>query len=260
MKVLIQKICFLPVLASLVCACGNTDSARRINTLYSHNKPVHIRLGTGSKTGAYFAFAQRLKQKLPDKLLLEVINTHGSADNLKRIAKGELDAAIVQNDIAFKESSGRNPEHKKNKTFRSGIPLFKESLYIIVKRSSAITNLSEFKPDDTVWVGKVGSGTRINANYVLKEMSIDWKRAPQDCTFPECLDEGTVQAAFFMRASPPRWFNEKNYRLIGIPSEALNRITTQTRYFIKAELPSSTGATNGATLSVSAYLVLAKEL
>ncbi len=260
MKQFIQTIYLLLLLPCLLCACGNTDSAPKINTLYAQDKPVHIRLGTGSKTGAYFDFAQRLEQNLPDKLLLEVINTHGSADNLNRIAQGELDAAIVQNDIAFKESSGRNLSHQKNKTFRSGIPLFKESLYIIVKKSSAITSLSEFKPDDTVWVGKMGSGTRINASYVLKEMGIDWKRAPQECSFPKCLDNATVQAAFFMRASPPRWFNEKTYRLIGIPSEALNRITTQTRYFLRAELPSSSGTTYGATLSVLAYLVLAKDL
>jgi hypothetical protein len=64
--------------------------------------PRKIVIGTGDKSGAYYAFAQRYKEILArDGITLEVRSTAGSGENLKLLTNPEsgVDIALVQGGI-----------------------------------------------------------------------------------------------------------------------------------------------------------------
>jgi TRAP transporter TAXI family solute receptor len=59
--------------------------------------PRRIVLATGDPDGAFAAFGREYKARLdPMGLHVDLVETHGSIDNLRRIQAGEVDAAFVQ--------------------------------------------------------------------------------------------------------------------------------------------------------------------
>ncbi|MEE9339806.1 MAG: TAXI family TRAP transporter solute-binding subunit [Methylococcaceae bacterium] len=225
---------------------------------------LKFRIGTGSRSGTYYAFGERLKELSPRSLNIELVNTDGSHENLEKMkikqSSERLDAAIVQNDIAYQAFSGRdNKSHEKNDSFRSGIPLFKEYLLLIVNKSSNIQSLFDLK--GSVWVGEAGSGTRKNALRVIDEIGYSTKvNLPNqmDCKLPDCLISGKLNAMFLTRSSVPAWFNTDSFRLVGLPENVVKELINETPYFIQSELPLE--ESNGVTLSVLAYLVIGKHV
>ena len=59
--------------------------------------PRSMTIATGGETGAYHAYAKRYAQLLAASgITLEVQTSAGSAENLERVSKGEVDIAFVQ--------------------------------------------------------------------------------------------------------------------------------------------------------------------
>jgi TRAP-type uncharacterized transport system substrate-binding protein len=58
--------------------------------------PRSIKFGAGAKGGAYFAFAERYQALLGEQgVAVELVETAGSVDNLRLLAAGDVDAALV---------------------------------------------------------------------------------------------------------------------------------------------------------------------
>src|ERR1700745_154896 len=63
--------------------------------------PKTIRIATGTKDGAYYAFAQKYARRLArDGITLEIVPTAGSAQNLDLLRKGSVALALVQGGTA----------------------------------------------------------------------------------------------------------------------------------------------------------------
>ena len=70
--------------------------------------PKAIRIATGAKDGAYYAFAQRYARLLAnDGISLEVVSTAGSVENFDLLKKGEVSLALVQGGSATNEDKER---------------------------------------------------------------------------------------------------------------------------------------------------------
>ena len=157
--------------------------------------PRKIVIGTGDKSGAYYAFAQQYKKILArDGITLEVRSTAGSGENLKLLTDPEsgVDIALVQGGIG-------DPATQPG--LYSLASLYFEPLWVFFHRDLKIKRLSDLR-GRKIAVGPEASGTNAIATRLLKANGI----TPDTATFFEIGGEKAqnsliskeVEAAFLV--------------------------------------------------------------
>jgi len=125
--------------------------------------PKVVRIATGPKNGAYYAFAQQYARLLKgDGISLEVVPSAGSVENFELLKKGEASLALVQGGSA-------TPEDKES--LQSLGSLFLEPVWIFSRKQTNIKRLPELK-GKRVAVGTAGSGTHLLAMQLLSASGI----------------------------------------------------------------------------------------
>jgi uncharacterized protein len=158
--------------------------------------PKVVRIATGAKNGAYYAFAQQYARFLAsDGIVLEVVATAGSVENFNLLKRGEVSLALVQGGSA-------TPEDKER--LQSLGSLFLEPVWIFCRAQKPIKRFSELK-GRRVAVGAAGSGTYLLATQLLAAAGINEANTTlirgDSSQATAGLSQGTVDAAFFV-ASP----------------------------------------------------------
>ena len=122
--------------------------------------PKTLRFASGSSWGAYNKFAQLYKEELKKEgLRIEVLETHGSTENLRLLAEGKADIAFVQ--------GGIRPSEEKIELVSLGSVYF-EPLWVFVSKDLQITTLNQLA-GLRVAIGSEGSGTRAIAQELLED-------------------------------------------------------------------------------------------
>lgn len=158
--------------------------------------PKVVRIATGAKNGAYYAFAQQYARLLAsDGISLEVVPTAGSVENLDLLKKGEVALALVQ--------GGSSTDEDKQQLQSLGT-LFLEPVWVFTRVQKPIKRFSELK-GNRLAVGVPGSGTNLLALQLLSASGINESntkliRADSAQSLAR-LSEGSVDAAIFV-ASP----------------------------------------------------------
>jgi TRAP transporter TAXI family solute receptor len=116
-------------------------------------KPV-LRFGTGRAGGWYDRYGQLLKKDAPG-IDVELKNTGGSIENLRMLANGEIDMAIIQSDaLAFMEPGKQLVSEQAT--------LYPEYAQLIANRKSGIKSIKDIDPrKHFVYVGPKGSGAAL---------------------------------------------------------------------------------------------------
>jgi uncharacterized protein len=158
--------------------------------------PKNVRIATGAKNGAYYAFAQEYARLLAnDDIFLEVVPTAGSVENLQLLKKGEVLLAFIQGGSAAKDDKER---------LQSLGSLFLEPVWIFSRKQSAIKRFLELR-GKRVSVGVAGSGTHLLATQLLSAAGItetNTRLIREETTQAiDSLSNGKIDAAFFV-ASP----------------------------------------------------------
>jgi len=191
--------------------------------------PRKIVIATGSTQGYYYKLGNEMKkiiEKEHPKAHVEILQTQGSFDNLKRIERREADFAFYQN-------SGDTTT-----SIRSVANLYSEALHLIVKRpaferserSSGITSVKQLK-GKVVAIGSEGSGTRLMALEVFKHYGIELKDFDNrsygldelDAMFSEDLQAAFVVMGVFAPGLTDLFRQNEDLQLVSIEySDALN--------------------------------------
>jgi TRAP transporter TAXI family solute receptor len=158
--------------------------------------PKIIRIATGAKNGAYYAFAQQYALLLAsDGIVLEVVPTAGSVENFDLLKKGKVSLALVQGGSATDDDKER---------LQSLGTLFFEPVWVFTRTQKPIKRLSELK-GNRVAVGAAGSGTYLLTMQLLSAAGITESNATlirgDSAQAIVSLSQGTIDAAFFV-ASP----------------------------------------------------------
>ena len=160
--------------------------------------PKEIRFATGPEGSFYETTAKLYSEQLAqEKIQTRAIATPGSVENLRLLARGEADVALVQGGLASEESY-------------PGIVavagVFYEPVWLLVRASlRGPTRIAELR-GRRIAIGPEGSGTRALARQILAANEIDG--APtvlSDLTGQqarEALERGEIDAAFFVVAEP----------------------------------------------------------
>ena len=163
--------------------------------------PSHIVITTGSEQGAYFAFAQRYREKLAKNgIRLEVLPSKGSVENTERLAAatkaGEphVDVALLQGGIANGDTLPGMVSYGR---------VFLEPVWVFHRLDGEVDRLSQLA-GKRIAIGAVGSGTRKLVETLLEANGIGADTATLlplgSASALEALERGEADAAFFSLA------------------------------------------------------------
>ena len=164
---------------------------------FAQDKEV-LKLGTASEGGSYYRLGLSIKKVLKESgYRIDVLPTKGSVENIELLEQGELDLAVIQNDMAFFGEYGLYPFAGKKTSYSTVLPFYIEPIYIVTSSSSIrnIRNLDGL----TVNVGEAGSGLYADALIILKSNKL-WETIQRKNFAPsrvhELFRKGLIEAAF----------------------------------------------------------------
>jgi len=167
-------------------------------------------LASGPPGGAYAEVAQALSERaLKAGVPFDVLPGEGSVANVRALADGSVQFALVQNDIAAAALAGTGrfagavvPE------LRAVASLFPETVQLVVRAGGPIRSLADLK-GRRVDLGLERSGTRANALAILAayDIPLDSLAARSGSSLPEAarlLASGRIDALFTTVHAPAR--------------------------------------------------------
>lgn len=155
--------------------------------------PKFVRIATGPKNGAYYAFAQQYARLLQaDGIALEVVPTAGSVENFELLRTAGVSLALVQGGSATPESK---------ETLQSLGSLFLEPVWVFSHKQRKIKRLPDLK-GRRVAVGTARSGTYLLAMQLLSATGVNESSATlirtDSASAVALLSQGKIDAAFFV--------------------------------------------------------------
>jgi len=224
-------------------------------------------LATGGEAGEYFRQGTTLARLLskaghPAKAFA----SSGSAENCRLVARGEVEFAYAQNDIAAMA-------HRGSDLFAGEVPaprlralssLYPEAVHVVVAAGGDIVKLGDLR-GRRVDIGPEGSGSRINAVEVLAaaglglgDLAAVQGRAPRDAVAD--LERGAVDAVIITSAFPAPQLASvaEGLRLLPLDDVAVEALRGRSPHLISLWIPEKTyaGMDQGCrTVGVTAMLV-----
>jgi len=134
-------------------------------------------LATGGTAGTYYplggAIANIVNKRVPG-ISMSAQSTGASLENMRLINRGDVDLAIVQNDVAFQAYNGLEAfAGKPIKNFGVVASLYPEVVQFVVKADGPIKTWADIK-GKKISVGAPGSGTEVNARQVLEAYGMSY--------------------------------------------------------------------------------------
>ena len=174
--------------------------------VFATGQSEQIRMATGGSTGTYYAFGSAVGQIMTDKTKIPVTvqSTGASKANIQLIEAGEIELALVQNDVmdyAWKGVDLFNGE--KIQSFNAMAAIYAEVCQVVAHPS--IKSIGDLKGKN-VSVGDAGSGTEFNARQILEAYGITFNDiGRQNLSFgasADALKDGKIDAFFCVAGAP----------------------------------------------------------
>ncbi len=187
--------------------------------------PDRIVFAAGAKGGAYIEFARRYAEILArDRVKVEIVETAGAADNLRRIAAEDtrVDVALIQGGVGSEEGSPG---------LVTVASVFYEPVWLVHRADLAVGKVHDLRAR-RIAIGADGSGTQILVRQVLRANGLDVARdiearAVGTADSFQALRDGSVDAAFFVAATAPAALTdllaEGKHKLYGFERHAAYR-------------------------------------
>ena len=163
-----------------------------------------IRLSTASTTGYYYRLGQSIEASVEDTVSIDVelLESTGSQDNLRKLLNGDTDIALVQLDVA--------EESMKAGAVSAIAILAQEHIHLISRQTleSSTATGTNTEPETlsdltgrTIAIGPPGSGISFTAKQLLDTALLDETVQINEAGFSDALDllsQGQVDAAFYV--------------------------------------------------------------
>ncbi|MDR1302717.1 MAG: TAXI family TRAP transporter solute-binding subunit [Treponema sp.] len=176
--------------------------------VYAKGSKDQIRMATGGNTGTYYSFGSAVGQILTEKTKIPITiqSTGASKANIQLIAAGEVELAIVQNDVmdyAYRGVDLFNGE--KITDFSTMAALYAEVCQVVANPGAGISSIADLKGKN-VSVGDAGSGTEFNARQILEVYGITFDDIHrQNLSFgasADALRDNKIDAFFCVAGAP----------------------------------------------------------
>jgi len=239
---------------------------------------ITLRLATGSKTGVYYPIGHGIKRVIeeayPDDVVIDVVETSGTLENLNLIDNEQVDLALVQNDTAYYFSHGKAMFNLPSDKALAIASLYTEYIQLVATKKSGIEHLDQLK-GRRIRTGSPPENISNSATLIFGLAG--WEAVDLTdirCKFGEARDmllANSLDAAFVTAGIPTPLLTKKidgislqDYvTLIPIGEGLANRLTRAFPYFVYTEIPAHTYSTQDKavkTVGVRAILVARKNV
>lgn len=233
-----------------------------------------LTLATGGTSGVYFPLGGAIGQVLGDKsrgnLSVTAQATGASGENMRLVEAGDVDFAIVQNDVADAAFNGTAPFKDKLGDVRALGRLYPEYLHVVASKDSGIASLNDFK-GKKISVGARGSGNEVNCRQIFDFYGLDYKNLepiflPYSETAEQFKDRNLDGFVFTIGTPNPAIVDittAQDVNFIPLEGEQVDKATAAFPYLVKDAIPAGTYKGQDKpvpTLSVQAILVANKDM
>ncbi|MDL2230056.1 TAXI family TRAP transporter solute-binding subunit [Treponema sp. OttesenSCG-928-L16] len=242
-------------------------------SLYAGGSKERIRMATGGNTGTYYAYGSAVGQILTDKTKVPITiqSTGASKANIQLITAGEVELAIVQNDVmdyAYRGTDLFTGEQTQNFSAMAG--LYAEVCQIIANPSSGIRSVADLRGKN-VSVGDAGSGVEFNAKQILEAYGISFEDIKkQNLSFgasADALKDNKIDAFFCTAGAPTTAVLDlatgRDIIILEIDDEHAAKLIKAYPFYTKYPIPAGTykGLDKDViTLAVKATFIVSKAL
>ena len=224
-------------------------------------------MATGSETGTYYAFGIAFAQVLRDNAGIDigVQSTGASKANIQLIDAGDVNLAIVQNDVMDYAYNGTNTfaDEGAITSFSAICTMYPETIQIVAK--PGIKSIADLK-GKTVSVGDVGSGTEFNAAQIFEAYGMTFDDIQkQNLGFTDSADkykDGQLDAFFVTAGAPTVAITElataSDFTILSIEADKLAWLQENYGYYTQFDMPAGTYANiteDVTTVAVMATLI-----
>lgn len=194
-----------------------------------------IKFSTGTPTGVYQKYGELLQGALAKdmpRLDVQLLNSDGSQENVRRVATGDADFTVAAADAVETYMLQDKPGADQ---LRSCARLYDDYVHLVVPRTSSVRSVADLR-GKRVAVGPSGSGVRLIANHVLEAAGLDPTKDIEPLaegigTMPGLLKQKKIDAFFWSGGLPTSAVLElsKSYdiRLVPIGSDLIKKLHEQ---------------------------------
>ena len=227
-----------------------------------------INIATGGTAGTYYPIGGAIADVLSKNV--EGINasaqsTGASVANINMLKEGEVDLAIVQNDITYYAVNGTDMFDKKVDNIRAIASLYPETCQFVTLETSDIRSVADLK-GKKVAVGAAGSGVEANVRQILKAYGLTYDDIDEQfLSFAEgaaALKDGAIDVACltagYPTASVQDIASQHKIRLIPLTNDRIAQLIAEYPFYTKTVIPAGTYTgfdEDIQTVSVMAILV-----
>jgi len=230
-------------------------------------------LATGGTSGTYYplggAIAQIISNNVSD-LNITAQSTGASVENINLIAAGDVDLALVQNDIADYAFKGTEFFNRKVENIRAIARLYPETIHVVVPGESELDSISDFKEKE-ISVGAPGSGNEANARQIFEVFGLTYKNfEPHFLSYAETADhfkDRLLDGFIYTTGAPNSSIQDistlQKIKFLPIEGEMREKLMSEYPFFAVEVMPANTynGQTEPyQTVAVQAILIANEEL
>jgi TRAP transporter TAXI family solute receptor len=168
---------------SLLAGCGGSGTSGGSSAKEKPWKPgdkTELIFATGGTGGTYYPLGGGMAKVWGDNiqgLNVTVQSTGASVANIRLLAKGEADIALIQNDSADQGRNGTEAFAEKKEKYTNYLAvasLYPEVVQFVVRADSSIQSISDLKGKKVI-VGAAASGTEIASRQILGAYGMTYK-------------------------------------------------------------------------------------
>jgi uncharacterized protein len=239
-----------------------------------------FRIGTGGSTGVYYPIGKAIAAGLTASAARQssalggyigvAQNSAGSIENVRAVIAGELEAGMVQADIAA-QADGRLGEFAgfpESVNIRAIAALYSEKFQLVVRKDAGVRGVGDLK-GKRISVDELGSGTRTVMNIVLKAHGLAEEDLLPQYLKPAFTEDkmksGELQGFAIMAGAPngavTRLF-ESGITLVPVAPDVATAINRQHQYLFPGKIAKGVYADvpEVPTLEVWALLVVSSTM
>ncbi|MFN2364561.1 MAG: TAXI family TRAP transporter solute-binding subunit [Halarsenatibacteraceae bacterium] len=229
----------------------------------------YISIATGGTAGTYYplggGMAELINENVDDVDATAEV-TGASVENVRLVQNGEVEFALVQNDISYYAKNGEEMfDGDPLDNLRGVALLYPEDIQIVTLEENDIKTVSDFE-GKRVAVGAPGSGTEANARQIIEAHGLTYDDISIDyLSFSEAVDQlkdGHVEAAFITAGAPTSAIIDlaatEDVKILDVEGDALEQIQEDYPYYITKVIPGGTYSgidEDINTVAVSAMLI-----
>ena len=208
---------------------------------------IFINIATGGTAGTYYPLGGAMAEIFNKNIAgvnASAQSTGASVANVNLLREGEVQVALIQNDIAYYAANGTEMfEGNQYSDLRGMASLYPETIQIITLASKGIESVADLK-GKKVAVGAAGSGTEANARQILEAAGITYDDYCSVLVFWEAasnLKDGNIDAAFITACFPTAAVQDvaasRDIKLVSLDSELVAKLIDTYPFYTETPIP-----------------------